>query len=248
MAKRKMSTFERLRSGRISRKQRKIWQQRLHAEDPGLAVVHGDAAGIDVGNASHFVAVPADRAEQPIQEFGSWTADLRRMAQWLKGCGIGTVAMQSTGVYGVAVQEVLEQEGLEVYLVNARGTKNLPGRKSDVQECQWLMKLPTYGWLRNWFHPPEEIRAVRTIWRQRDRLVREAGRAVQQMQKALTTMNVQLANAISDVSGVTGMAIIRAILKGERNPWKLAELRDERMQATEAEIAHSLSRNLRASR
>jgi len=245
MAKRKMSTFERLRSGQMNRKQRKQWQLRLNAADPGLAVVHADAAGIDVGNASHFVAVPPDRDEQPIQEFGSWTADLRRMAKWLKGCGIRTVAMQSTGVYWVAVQEVLEQEGLEVYLVNARGTKNLPGRKSDVQECQWLMKLHTYGLLRNSFHPPEEIRAVRTIWRQRDRLVKEAGRAVQQMQKALTTMNVQLANAISDVSGVTGMAIIRAILRGERDPQKLAELRDERIQATEAEIAHSLEGNWR---
>jgi transposase len=245
MARRKMSSFERLRSGRMSRQQRRQWQQRWSAEDPGLAVVHADAAGIDVGNASHFVAVPAERDEQPIQEFGSWTADLRRMAQWLKGCGIGTVAMQSTGVYWVAVQEVLEQEGLEVYLVNARGTKNLPGRKSDVQECQWLMKLHTYGLLRNSFHPPEEIRAVRTIWRQRDRLVKEAARAVQQMQKALTTMNVQLANAISDVSGVTGMAIIRAILQGERDPGKLAELRDGRIQASEEEIAHSLEGNWR---
>jgi len=240
-----MSTFERLRSGQMNRKQRKEWQRRLQLADPGLAVVHADAAGIDVGNASHFVAVPPDRDEQPIQEFGSWTADVRRMAKWLKGCGIRTVAMQSTGVYWVAVQEVLEQEGLEVYLVNARGTKNLPGRKSDVQECQWLMKLHTYGLLRNSFHPPEEIRAVRTIWRQRDRLVKEAGRAVQQMQKALTTMNVQLANAISDVSGVTGMNIIRAILRGERDPRKLAELRDERIQASEEELAHSLEGNWR---
>jgi transposase len=189
MAKRKVSTFERLRSGKMNRKERKEWQQRLYAEDAGLEVIHPDAAGIDVGNASHFVAVPPDRDEQPVREFGSWTADLRRMAEWLKRCGIRTVAMQSTSVYWVAVQEILEREGFEVYLVNARGTKNLPGRKSDVQECQWLMKLHTYGLLRNSFHPPEQIRAVRTIWRQRDRLVKEAGREVQQMQKALTTMN-----------------------------------------------------------
>ncbi len=195
MAKRKMSTFERLRSGKMNRQERKEWQQRLCAEDAGLEVVHPDAAGIDVGNASHFVAVPPDRDEPPVREFGSWTADLRRMAEWLKRCRIRTVAMQSTGVYWVALQEILEHEGFEVYLVNARGTKNLPGRKSDVQECQWLMKLHTYGLLRNSFHPPEQIRAVRTIWRQRDRLVKEAGREVQQMQKALTTMNVQLANA-----------------------------------------------------
>ena len=245
MAKRKMSTFERLRNGRMNRQERKEWQRRLYAEDAGLEVVHPHAAGIDVGNASHFVAVPADRDEQPVREFGSWTADLRRMAEWLRRCGIHTVAMQSTGVYWVALQEVLEREGFEVCLVNARGTKNLPGRKSDVQECQWLMKLHTYGLLRNSFHPPEQIRAVRTIWRQRDRLVKEAGREVQQMQKALTTMNVQLANAISDVSGVTGQAIIRAILRGERDPQQLAKLRDYRVAASEAEIAHSLEGNWR---
>jgi transposase len=245
MANRKMSTFERLRSGKMNRKERKEFQQRLYAEDAGLEVVHPDAAGIDIGNASHFVAVPPDRDERPVREFGSWTADLRSMAEWLKRCGIHTVAMQSTGVYWVAVQEILEREGFEVYLVNARGTKNLPGRKSDVQECQWLMKLHTYGLLRNSFHPPEQIRAVRTIWRQRDRLVKEAGREVQQMQKALTTMNVQLANAISDVSGVTGQAIIRAILHGERDPRQLAKLRDRRIAASEAEIAHSLEGNWR---
>ncbi len=245
MAKRKMSTFERLRSGKMNRKERKEWQQRLCAEDAGLEVVHPDAAGIDVGNASHFVAVPPDRDEPPVREFGSWTADLRRMAEWLKRCRIRTVAMQSTGVYWVALQEILEREGFVVYLVNARATKNLPGRKSDVQECQWLMKLHTYGLLRNSFHPPEQIRAVRTIWRQRDRLVKEAGREVQQMQKALTTMNVQLANAISDVSGVTGQAIIRAILRGQRDPQQLAKLRDYRVAASEAEIAHSLEGNWR---
>jgi transposase len=246
MAKRKMSTFERLRNGeRLSRHQRKELQQQLNGADPRLQIVHPDAAGIDVGNRSHFVAVPAGREAQPVQEFGSWTADLQRMAAWVKGCGIRTVAMQSTGVYWIAVQEVLEQEGIEVYLVNARGTRNLPGRKSDVQECQWLMKLHTYGLLRNSFRPPEQIRAVRTIWRQRDRLVRDAGRAIQQIQKALTIMNIQLANAISDVSGVTGLAIIRAILQGQRDPWELAKLRDRRIQASQAEVAHSLQGNWR---
>jgi transposase len=240
MAKRKMSTFERLRSDQMNRKQRKELQRRWNAADPGLTVVHPDAAGIDVGNESHFVAVPAGRDPYPVQEFGSWTADLRRMAKWLKSCGIRTVAMQSTGVYWIALQEILEEHGIEVYLVNARGTKNLPGRKSDVQECQWLMKLHTYGLLRNSFRPPEEIRAVRTIWRLRDRLVKDAGRAIQQVQKALTTMNVRLANAITDVSGVTGMAIIRAILKGERDPQVLAKLRDPRIKASEEEVARSL--------
>ena len=245
MAKRKMSTFERLHGGFMNRQQRKQLQQRLRSDNPGLEIVNPDAAGIDIGNASHFVSIPPGRDEQPVREFGSWTADLRRMAQWLKSRHIRTVAMQSTGVYWVAVYDVLEQEGLQVSLVNARGTKNLPGRKSDVQECQWLMKLHTYGLLRASFRPPEQIRAVRTLWRQRDRLVRDAGTAIQRMQKALTTMNIQLANTISDLSGVTGMAIVRAILQGERDPRVLAKLRDKRIRATEAEIVCSLEGNWR---
>src|SRR5271167_3169870 len=217
----------------------------LVADAPELEIVHPNAAGIDVGNESHFVGIKPGQCEQPVQEFGSRTADLRRMVEWLKSHGVKTVAMQSTGVYWIALYEVLEQAGFEVYLVNARGTKNLPGRKSDVQECQWLRKLHTYGLLRNSFRPPEEIRAVRTIWRLRDRHVQEAGRSVEQMQKALTTMNVQLANAITDLSGATGLAILRAILAGERDPQQLAKLRDARVQASEEEIAHSLEGNWR---
>lgn len=229
----------------MNRSQRRELRQRLSSTDPGLTVVHRDAAGIDVGSESHFVAVPADRDEQPVREFGSWTGDVKRMAEWLKACGIRTVALQATGVYWIGLQELLEGAGLEVYVVNARGTKNLPGRKSDVQECQWLMKLHTYGLLRNSFRPPEEIRSVRTIWRQRGRLVEEAGRTVQQMQKALTKMNVQLTNTITDVSGVSGQAIIRAILKGERDPRVLAKLRDERVKASEEEVSQSLEGNWR---
>jgi transposase len=240
MAKRKLSTFERLQQGPWNRQQRRELGRRLQAADPGLTVVHPDAAGIDIGNASHFVAIPPDRDPVPIREFGAWTAALHEMARWLTGHGIRTVAMQSTGVYWIAALEVLEAAGLEVYLVNARGTKNLPGRKRDVQECEWLRKLHTYGLLRNSFRPPEAIRAVRTLWRQRDRWVQEAGRAIQHMQKALTTMNVQLANTISDLSGVTGQAILRAIVAGTRDPWALAKLRDPRIAASEAEIAHSL--------
>lgn len=239
MAKRKKSTFERLQSGSLNRQQRKQLERRFNAAQPELEVVHANAAGIDIGNASHFVAVPPSRDTQPVQEFGSWTADLRRMAEWLKQCGVTTVTMQSTGVYWIAVYEVLEKAGFEVYLVNARGTKNLPGRKSDVQESEWLRKLHTYGLLRNSYRPPEAIRRVRTLWRLRDRLVKEAGRAIQHMQKALTTMNIQLANAISDLSGVTGMAIVA----GERDPQKLAQLRDARIQASEEELAHSLEGN-----
>ena len=216
MAKRKMSTFERLRNGRMNRQERKEWQQRLYAEDAGLQVVHPDAAGIDVGNASHFVAVPSDRDEQPVREFGSWTADLRRMAEWLRRCGIHTVAMQSTGVYWVALQEVLEREGFEVCLVNARGTKNLPGRKSDVQECQWLLKLHAFGLLNHSFQPSDEIRIARALWRHRGNLVAAASSTIQRMQKALIEMNIQLSSVLRDLSGVSGMAIINAILNGER--------------------------------
>jgi transposase len=243
MAKRKQSTCERLMSGRLNRKQRKELTRRIRSDDPGLEIVHQHVAGIDIGNESHYVAVPPACDPEPVQEFGSWTADLVRMAEWLKSCGIKHVVMQSTGVYWIAVYDVLEQAGFEMCLSNARDTKNLPGRKTDVQESQWLMKLHTYGLLRNSFRPPEEIRSVRTMWRLRNRHVQEAAREIQHMQKALTTMNVQLSNAISDVSGVTGLAIIRAILKGERDPFQLAKLRNYRIQASEEEIARSLEGN-----
>jgi transposase len=240
MATRKLSTFERLWSGRLNRRERKELERRLQSADPGLEIVNRDAAGIDVGNESHFVSVPEGRDAQPVREFGCWTADLEAMAAWLKACGIGTVVMQSTGVYWMAVYDVLQRHGLEVNLVDARASKNVPGRKSDVQECQWLRRLHTYGLLRRCFQPSQAIRALRTVWRLRDQQVKEAGRAVQHMQKALIQMNVQLHNAISDLSGVTGQAIVRAILAGERDPVQLAGLRDGRIQASEAEIINSL--------
>jgi transposase len=243
MAKRKPSTFERLTSGKLNRKQRKELMRRVYAGDPGLEVVHRDAGAVDVGNESHFAAVPPGRDPQPVQEFGCWTGDLNRMAAWFIAREVKTVVMQSTGVYWIAVYDVLKKAGLEVWLVNARDTKNLPGRKSDVQESQWLMKLHTYGLLRNSFLPPEKIRAVRTMWRLRDRHVKDASREIQHMQKALTTMNVQLANVISDISGTSGQAIIRAILKGERDTQELAKLKDYRIRASEAEIASSLEGN-----
>jgi len=245
MASRKKSTFQRLNGERLNRKQRRELERRLGSEDPGLEIVHRNVAGIDVGNESHFVAVPPGRDSQPVQEFGSWTADLERMVEWLKACGIEMVVMQSTGVYWTALYDVLEARGFKICLANARHTKNLPGRKSDVQESQWLMKLHTYGLLCDSFHPPDEIRALRSLWRLRDRHVKEAVRTVQHMQKALITMNVQLSNAISDITGVTGQAILREILIGERDPWKLAKLRDWRIKATEEEIARSLEGNWR---
>jgi transposase len=246
MAKRKKSTYERLRNGeKLKQWERKELERQFQAEDPGWEVVHGNVAGIDVGNESHFAAVDPKMTPQSVREFGSWTAGLQEMADWLKQCGVKRVVMQTTGVYWIAVQEMMERNGLQVAVVDARGTKNLPGRKSDVQECQWLRKLDRFGLLRESFQTPEAIRGIRTTWRLRQRWVSDAGRSIQQMQKALTTMNVQLANAISDVSGVTGLAIIRAIVKGERDPWKLAKLRDKRIRASEEEIARSLEGNWR---
>jgi transposase len=246
MAKRKKSAFERLRNGAMNRQQRRDLGRRLAANDPGLTIVHPNAGGIDVGNESHFVAVPPDRDANPVQEFGCWTADLKRMAAWLRACRIDTVAMQATGVYSIPLYDILSGHGIRVVLVNAHHTKNVPGRKSDVQECQWLMKLHTYGLLRDSFRLEEKMESVRTIWRLRDRHVKDGSRAVQHMQKALTKMNVQLANVISDITGVSGQAIIAEILKGERDPWKLADLRHEMVKASREEVARSLEGNWRA--
>jgi transposase len=239
MGKRKTSTFERL-TGQLNRKQRRELGRRLASADPGLRIVHPNAGGIDVGNGSHFVAVPADRDADSVQEFGCWTAELQRMGKWLNTCCIDTVAVQATGVYWIPLCDILRQYGIQVTLVNAEHTKNVPGRKSDVQEGQWLMKLHTYGLLRDSFCLAENMEEIRTIWRLRDRHVKQAGRAVQHMQKALTKMNVQLANVISDISGVSGQAIIAAILNGERDPYRLADLKHERVQASREEVARSL--------
>lgn len=245
MAKRKRSTFERINLERMNRRQRRELGQRLEKSDPGLEVMHPDGAGIDVGNQSHFVAVPGDRDSQPVREFGCWTTDLVKMAQWLKACRIQTVLVQATGVYWIALKDIVEQHGIEVVVANAQHTKNLPGRKSDVQECQWLMKLHTYGLVRGSFQLEEDMQGVRAVWRLRSRHVEEASRAVQHMQKALTQMNVQLANVLSDVSGKSGQAIIGAILEGERDPGKLAQLCDWRVHASAAEVAESLRGNWR---
>ncbi len=211
----------------------------------GLQVVHPKAAGIDVGNEEHWVAVPPDLDPAPVQSFGCFTQDLQEMANWLERCGIETVAMQSTGVYWVALYDILSERGIRVFLVNAADTKNLPGRKTDIQECQWLLKLHAYGLLRNSFRPEEEILVMRTYWRQRQQHIGDASRCIQHMQKALTQMNVQLANAISDISGTTGQAILSAILAGERDAWKLAQLRDPRIKASTETVAKSLEGNWR---
>jgi transposase len=211
----------------------------------GLSVVHPKAAGIDVGNEEHYVAIPPSFDPEPVRCFGCFTQDLLALADWLKESRIETVALQSTGVYWIGLYDILSERGIKVFVVNARDTKNMPGRKSDVQECQWLLKLHVYGLLKNSFRPEEEICVLRTLWRQRQQHVADSGRCVQHMQKALTQMNLHLANVISDLSGWTGQAIIQAILDGERNPQKLAELRDPRIKASPDVIAKSLEGNWR---
>ncbi|KLU24028.1 transposase [Caballeronia mineralivorans PML1(12)] len=210
-----------------------------------LEIANPNAAGIDVGSASHFVAVPPDRDDQPVREFRSFTEDLERLADWLVACGVDTVAMESTGVYWIALFELLESRGLRVYLVNARHVKNVSGRKSDVLDCQWLQQLMSYGLLSGAFRPRDEICALRAVMRQRAMLLSYQARHVQHMQKALTQMNVQLTNVISDVAGETGQRILRAIVAGERDPLKLAELKHARIRASKEEIARSLRGNWR---
>jgi transposase len=210
-----------------------------------MEIVHPDAAGIDVGGSEHWVAVSPERDAERVRRFGCFTADLREMAEWLIEKGVRSVALQSTGVYWMPVLEVLEQHGLEVYLVNARHTKNLPGRKSDIQECQWLMKLHAFGLLNNSFQPTDEIRVARSLWRQRGNLVGAASSSIQRMQKVLTEMNIQLSDVLSDLSGASGMAILHAILGGQRDPWKLTALAKSGVQAKPADIAKSLEGNWR---
>ena len=210
------------------------------AKPAGLSQLNLNAAGIDVGATSHFVAVPADRAEPPVQEFEAFTADLYRLADWLTECGVETVVMESTGVYWIPLFGVLEERGFQVMLVDPRRIKNVPGRKTDVVDCQWLQQLHTYGLLSGAFRPDEDIRRLRSYLRQRAMLVEYASHHVQHIQKALTQMNVKLQHVIRDITGKTGMDIIEAIVKGERNPRRLAQLRDRRIKADEATIAKSL--------
>jgi transposase len=210
-----------------------------------LQHINPHAAGIDVGGRSHFVAVPEGSCEQPVREFSSFTDDLHRMADWLLACGVSTVAMESTGIYWIPVFEILESRGLEVRLVNARHVKNVPGRKSDVLDCQWLQRLHSYGLLEGAFRPTEQVCTLRAYVRQRMNLVRYAASHIQHMQKALSQMNLQLANVVADIAGVTGMRIIKAILAGERDALVLARLRDARCKNDESTIARSLQGNFR---
>ena len=207
--------------------------------------VFPNAAGIDVGASSHWVAVPQHLAEESVREFGAMTDDLNGMADWLLACGVDTVALESTGVYWIPVYEVLEQRGLKVWLVDARQLKYVPGRKSDVQDCQWLQKLMCFGLLRAAWRPDGDVCVVRAVARQREVLLIEQASWVQRMQKALVQMNIQLTEVLTDIMGMTGQAIIRAIVAGERDPKVLARHRHSRVKASAEEVTKALTGNWR---
>ncbi len=223
-----------------------------------LRITHPHAAGIDVHSSVHWVAVPPGDAPPPpadhpahlpahVRAFGACTADLHQLADWLAECGVRTVAMESTGIYWIPLFELLEARGFEVFLVDPRQSRHAPGRpKSDVLDCQWLQRLHGYGLLTASFRPAEQVVVLRSYLRQRQMLIRYAGRHVQHMQKALEQMNVKLTEVVSSVTGVTGMAIIQAILRGERDPLELAKLRNDKCKRTEAEIARALYGTWRA--
>ncbi len=203
-------------------------------------VLRPDAAGIDIGATEIYVAVPPDRDSEPVRMFATFTQDLNALADWLQETGIRTVAMESTGVYWIPLMQILEDRGLDVYLVNAKYVRNVPGRRTDVSDCQWLQYLHSVGLLRASFRPGQEICAIRSLWRHRNTLVEMATCHVQHMQKALDQMNLQIHHVISDITGWTGLAIIGAILNGERDPEKLALLRDPRIRASHQTIVKSL--------
>lgn len=217
------------------------------AKHPSLLKrINRHAAGIDCGSETHFVAVPPERDEEPVRSFKTFTSDLRRLADWLEACKIKTVAMESTGVYWIPIFEILEERGFEVVLVNSRHVKNVPGRKSDVVDCQWIQELHSVGLLRGSFRPDAKIATLRAYLRHREKLVQGAASHIRRMQKALVEMNLQLHNVISDITGATGTRILRDIVAGVTDPVALAAHRDYRCRASEEEIAASLTGNYRA--
>lgn len=228
---------KRAKNARRRRASRKLPKQ--------LERVNLDAAGIDVGARSLHVAVAEDRDEEPVREFECYTAELNQLADWLEACGVDTVVMESTGVYWIPAFELLESRGFDVKLVNPREVKNVPGRKTDVLDCQWLQQLHTYGLLAGSFRPPQLVCELRAYLRQRDTLVADAARQVQHMQKALTQMNLHLHQVLSDITSKSGMRILKAILAGERDPHRLASLRDGRCKNDARTIARALEGHYR---
>jgi transposase len=207
---------------------------------PELKPVNFGAAAIDIGSKMHMAAANPACADIPVRTFGTFTSDLHDLADWFKSCGVTSVAMESTGVYWIPVYEILEQRGFDVILVNARFAKNVPGRKTDVSDAAWLRQLHSYGLMRGSFRPDAEIATLRSYLRQRERLVEYAAAHIQHMQKALMEMNLQLHHVVSDITGATGMRIIRAIVGGERNPDVLATYRDVRCHSSAETIRAAL--------
>ena len=220
-------------------------QKKKISIDQTWEAINPHAAGIDIGSKEHFVCVPPEATPKNVRSFGTFTADLEALADWLKECGVTSVAMEATGVYWIPVFQILEARGFAVILVNARQTKNVAGRKSDVQDCQWIQRLHTYGLLQGSFRPEDSYCVLRTYLRYRDELVSARSTQCQHMHKALQQMNVQLAQVLSDVTGVSGMAIIQAILEGERDPVKLANMVDRRVRATSVQIQKALEGDYR---
>lgn len=216
-----------------------------HCSNSSLPVLFPDTAGIDIGSKSHFVAVPSDRDVDPVKEFSTFTRDLNRMVNWLKECKIKTIIMESTGVYWIPAFELLESNGFDVKLVNARHVKNVSAHKTDVLDCQWLQQLGTFGLVKGAFRPADTILPLRSYLRQRDMLIKNASMHILHMQKALTQMNLHLHNVISDITGATGIAIIRKIVAGVTDPKILAALRDERCRNPQEVIEASLVGNYR---
>src|SRR5712691_11513625 len=214
--------------------------------DRTMPVVHPNAAAIDIGATMHMAAVRADRAPKPVRSFGTFTTDLHRLVDWFAECGVETVVMESTSVYWIPIFELLDARGFTVFLVNARDAKHVPGRKTDVSDAQWLQRLHSYGLLRASFRPKGQIAELRAYVRQRERLLEYAASHIQHMQKALTEMNLQLHHVVADITGATGLRIIRAILSGEHDPKVLAGLRDYRCHATVETIEKALTGSYRA--
>jgi len=210
-----------------------------------LEIIHPRCAGIDIGSREHWVAVDPSQDDEPVRSFSTFSDDLYALADWLESMNVEMVAMEATGVYWIPLYEILDERGLEVRIGNSRATRQVSGRKSDVLDCQWIWQLMSYGLLRGAFRPADQVCVLRSLVRQRATKVQEQARCLLHMQKALTQMNVQLANVVSDLAGKTGMAILRSIVAGERDPKQLAKLRDGRLRADEATVARSLYGNWR---
>lgn len=215
------------------------------AANAGLPVIETNAAGLDLASEELWACVPADRDPAPVRRFGTCTPDLEQLAAWLQQCGVTSVAMEATGIYWVPVFEVLEAQGLQVWVINPHQLKQVPGRKSDVKDCQWIQRLHTFGLLSNSFQPEAGMRALRSYLRQRTMLLEHRAAHVQHMQKALQQMNVQVSQAVKDITGQTGLAIIRDIVAGERSPERLAAHRHPRCTKTPAEMVKALTGNYR---